>query len=192
MSTAEKAISGRAARNPLPPKIAALLRESGWFALLGFALYLALVLYTYDKADPGWSHSTATSVIRNAGGRLGAWLADILLYLFGVSAYWWVVFCGFLVAWGFRNIEHATEGDRRSYAVIAIGFAVVLVASAGLEALRLHSLKAALPHAPGGILGVVIGQNMAQILGFTGSTLILLLVFAAGLSLFTGVSWLVV
>src|SRR5262249_57263546 len=99
MQLGEKALSGRAARNPLPPKIASLLRESGWLALLAVALYLVLILYTYDKADPAWSHSTSAGTIHNAGGRIGAWVADVMLYLFGLSAYWWIVLCGFLVAW---------------------------------------------------------------------------------------------
>src|SRR4030095_2244836 len=147
-------------------------------------------LYTYHKADPGWSHSTGAATVANAGGRVGAWLADVLLYLFGISAYWWVVLCGFLVAWGFRRIETGGEADRRSHIVAGIGFMLVLAASAGIEAIRLYTLKAALPHAPGGILGDVVGNSMAQALGFTGATLILLAAFAAGLSLFTGISWL--
>ena len=190
MLLTDKAPGNRAARNPLPPKIASLLRESGWFALLAVALYLLLVLYTYHKADPGWSHSTGAATVANAGGRVGAWLADVLLYLFGISAYWWVVLCGFLVAWGFRRIETGGEADRRSHIVAGIGFMLVLAASAGIEAIRLYTLKAALPHAPGGILGDVVGNSMAQALGFTGATLILLAAFAAGLSLFTGISWL--
>jgi S-DNA-T family DNA segregation ATPase FtsK/SpoIIIE len=192
MLLTEKTPGSRAARNPLPPKIASLLRESGWFALLAVALYLLLVLYTYHKADPGWSHSTGAATVANAGGRVGAWIADVLLYVFGLSAYWWVVLCGLLVAWGFRRIESAGETDRRSHVVAGIGFALVLAASAGIEAVRLYTLKAALPHAPGGILGDVVGNSMAQALGFTGATLILLAAFAAGLSLFTGVSWLAV
>ena len=90
MLLSEKAPGSGAARNPLPPKIASLLRESGWFALLALALYLVLILYTYSKADPGWSHSTGAGTLHNAGGRAGAWIADVLLYLFGLSAYWWV------------------------------------------------------------------------------------------------------
>jgi S-DNA-T family DNA segregation ATPase FtsK/SpoIIIE len=82
--------------------------------------------------------------------------------------------------------------DRRSRAVVAIGFAVMLAGSCGLEAIRLYSLKAALPQAPGGVLGALIGGSLAQALGFTGATLILLVLLAAGLSLFTGVSWLTV
>jgi S-DNA-T family DNA segregation ATPase FtsK/SpoIIIE len=185
-------VSTRAARNPLPPQLAALVREFWWLALLGVALYLALVLYTYDRADPGWSHRADVSMIHNAGGRVGAWLADVLLYLFGLSAYWWIVFCGALVWWGFRRIEYAPHADRRPHAIAAVGFLIVLLASCGIEASRLHTLKAALPHEPGGILGAVIGGGLTQALGFTGGTLILLVLLAAGLSLFTGISWLTV
>src|SRR5687767_5177389 len=184
--------SARAARNPLPPKLAALVREFWWFALVGLALYLLLILSTYSKSDPGWSRSVSVPAIENAGGRVGAWLADVMLYAFGLSAYWWVVACAVLVAWGFRRIEHVPESDRRSYVLAGIGFLVVLVASAGIEAIRLYSLKAALPLAPGGILGAVVGGSLSQALGFTGATLLLLLLFAAGLSLFTGLSWLMV
>jgi S-DNA-T family DNA segregation ATPase FtsK/SpoIIIE len=185
--------SARAARNPLPPKLAALVREFRWFALLGLALYLALVFYTYDRADPGWSHGVSDmGSIRNAGGRVGAWVADVMLLLFGLSAYWWVAFGAALIWWEFRRIEAVAEGDRRSYAIAAVGFAVVLVTSCGLEAIRLHSMKVALPQAPGGMLGAIVGGSLEQALGFTGATLILLMLFAAGLSLFTGVSWLTV
>ncbi|MBM3356761.1 MAG: DNA translocase FtsK [Betaproteobacteria bacterium] len=192
MLLSEKTPGARGAKNPLPPKIAALLRESGWFALLGVALYLALVLYTYNKLDPAWSHSVSATTVHNAGGRVGAWIADVMLYVFGLSAYWWVVFCAVLVRWGFRRIEKMPAADRSSHALACVGFAVVLLASSGIEAIRLYSLKAALPHAPGGILGAVVGDGLAHALGFTGGTLILLLLFAAGFGLFSGVSWLAV
>ena len=74
-------IAGTAARsagNPLPPKIAALLRESWWLALLAIALYLFLILATYSQSDPGWSHSVRTPAIHNAGGVVGAYLADLM------------------------------------------------------------------------------------------------------------------
>lgn len=183
--------SARAAKNPLPPKLAALVREFWWFALLGLALYLVLILHTYSAADPGWSR-TGSGGIANAGGRVGAWVADVMLYIFGLSAYWWVVGCAVLVWMGFHRIENETEGDRRSYTVAAIGFLIVLVASSGIEAIRLYTLKAALPQAPGGVLGAVAGGSLAHALGFTGATLVLILLLAAGLSLFSGVSWLTV
>ena len=74
-------------RAPLPPRLAGLLRESRWWLLVAAATYLILVLSTYDPADPGWSHSVAAGAVHNAGGRFGAWIADLLLYLFGLSAY---------------------------------------------------------------------------------------------------------
>ena len=188
-------VAGRAtpaAGNPLPPKIAALLRESWWLALLAIALYLLLILTTYQPSDPGWSHSVRTSVIRNAGGVVGAYIADLMLYLFGVSAYWWIVLCAALVAWGFRRIESTGSTDRRSYVVVLIGFLMLLAASSGIEGVRLYSLKATLPGAPGGVIGAVIGHGLLRALGYTGGTLILLVLFAAALSLFTGVSWLTV
>ena len=192
MAGSENSVNARAARNPLPPRIAALVRESWWLALIAVALYLLIVLVTYSKGDPGWSHSLRVAGIRNAGGMMGAYLADLLLYLYGVSAYWWVLFCAALVGWGFRRIESVPETDRRSYVVIGIGFLVLLIASSGIEYLRLHSLKATLPLAPGGMIGAIAGNAASRLLGFTGGTLVLLMTFAAGLTLFTGVSWLTI
>ena len=181
-----------AARNPLPPRIASLIRESSWIAMLAVVLFLLVILLTYSKSDPGWSHSLRVSGIRNAGGVIGAHLSDLLLYLFGVSAYWWVAFFSAFAVWGFRRIETTRESDRRSYVIVGIGFLVLLAASCGIEYLRLHSLKAALPLAPGGVIGAMVGGGSAQLLGFTGGTLVLFLMFAAGINLFTGVSWLTV
>ena len=75
---------------PLPSKVAALLRESRLFILVAAAVYLSLVLGTFNRADPGWSHSVAAGEIRNLGGKVGASVADGLLSLFGLSAWWWV------------------------------------------------------------------------------------------------------
>jgi DNA segregation ATPase FtsK/SpoIIIE, S-DNA-T family len=176
---------------PLPGKIAALLRESKWFALTALALYLLLILATFDKADPGWFHSTAASA-RNAGGRVGAWLSELLLYLFGVSAYWWVVLLAYIIIAGYRRLDGSRLLDRRSLLVALAGFALLIAASSGIEALRFYTIKAALPLAPGGLLGAVVSSGFSAIFGFVGATLILLTMFAIGLSLFTGISWLTV
>ena len=143
-----------------------------------------LILATYQRGDPGWSHSATDAVARNAGGGFGAWLADVLLYLFGLSAYWWPALCLYLVVWGYRRLDNT-----RLAAAIA-GFVVVLAASAALEGLRLHSLSVELPLAPGGLIGEVSAGAAAGALGFTGATLTLLTLAAIGFSLFIGVSWL--
>ena len=175
---------------PLPPRLAGLLRESRWLVLVAAAAFLILILTTYDKADPGWSHSNDSGAVRNAGGRLGAWFADVLLYLFGVSAYWIAVFLLLATWWGYRRIEIAGVDDRRPFWVACAGFLLLLLASASIEAMRLHSLSVSLPFAPGGILGIAIGEPLFATLGFTGATLALLVAAGVGLSLFTGMSWL--
>ncbi|HSG76951.1 MAG TPA: DNA translocase FtsK 4TM domain-containing protein [Burkholderiales bacterium] len=178
---------------PLPAKLGNLLREARWLVLAAVAGYLLLIFLTFDRGDPGWSHSAGgAAATHNAGGRAGAWLADLLLYLFGVSAYWWVALCLVGVAWGYRALERSALVDRRPLAIALGGFALLLLASASLEALRLHSIAAELPLAPGGLLGEAIGGAAAGVLGFTGATLLLLTLVAVGFSLFTGVSWLAV
>jgi S-DNA-T family DNA segregation ATPase FtsK/SpoIIIE len=191
-SSAAKSAVQKTARKPLPPKIAALLRESWWLLLVGAALYLVLILSTYSKSDPGWSHQASGSQVVNAGGKAGAWVADIALYVFGLSAWWWVLLLIGAVVWGYRRIEVASESDRRSLAVAGIGFLVVLSASSAFESLRLYSLRAQLPQSPGGVLGELVSGLMIRGFGFTGSTLILLILWGVGLALLTGVSWVVI
>ncbi len=166
------------------------MRESWWLVLVVAALYFIMILGTYDRGDPGWSHSVTVSTIHNAGGELGAWLADLFLYLFGLSAYWWAAFFLFAIAWGYRRIDSVNVGDRRSLLVAFVGFIILLVASSGVEALRLYSLKVALPLAPGGMLGAMVSDFLWKSLGFTGATLLMLVTMAIGLSFFIGLSWL--
>ena len=175
---------------PLPERIAALLREARWLVLAAAAFYIGLILFGYSKADPGWSHAAQADRIANPGGRFGAWFADLLLYLFGVSAWWWVLFLLFTVVWGYRRLDGFFSTDRRPFFIALAGFFVLLAASCGLETLRFHSMKKPLPLDPGGMLGHEVGRLFDHVFGFTGGTLILLALFAAGLSLFSGLSWL--
>jgi S-DNA-T family DNA segregation ATPase FtsK/SpoIIIE len=175
---------------PLPDKIVALMNEARWLLLAAAGLYVALILGGFSPADPGWSHAVQAAHIDNPGGRFGAWLADVLLYFFGRSAWWWVIFLLATVAWGYRRLEGLVAGDRRPFLIAAAGFFVVIAASAGIEAMRFWSTSAHLPLAAGGLIGDEVGRWTQRILGFQGGTLILLIVAAAGFSLFTGVSWL--
>jgi S-DNA-T family DNA segregation ATPase FtsK/SpoIIIE len=175
---------------PLPARLAGLLRESRWIVLFAAAAYLILILYGYDRTDPSWSHSASGAVPRNPGGAFGAWLADVLLYVFGFSAWWWAVFLLQRVWASYRTLAPGSIFDPRALWVALLGFAVLLLASSALEALRLYSWKVALPDLHGGMLGAVVGEALARYFGYTGSTLILLALMAAGFSLFTGLSWL--
>lgn len=189
MSLADKVDGASPRTAPLPAKLANLLREARWLVLVAIAAYLLLILATFHRADPGWSHSASVSVVQNAGGQFGAWLAALLLHLFGLSAYWWVALCAYVVAWGYRRLDGTSLIDQRPLAVALAGFLVLLISSSSLEALRLHSLRAELPQAPGGIVGAAISSLAATTFGFTGATLALLTVAAVAFSLFTGISW---
>jgi S-DNA-T family DNA segregation ATPase FtsK/SpoIIIE len=171
---------------PLPARLAGLLREARWLLVIAAGLYLLLVFATFQRSDPGWSHSATDAVARNGGGAFGAWLADLLLYLFGVSAYWWVALCAYIVVWGYRRLDGA-----RLAAALG-GFALLIGSSAALERLRMHSLAVELPLAPGGLIGEALGVPLAGALGLTGATLALLTFTAIGFSLFIGVSWLTI
>jgi S-DNA-T family DNA segregation ATPase FtsK/SpoIIIE len=175
---------------PLPERLAALLQEARWLLLAAAALFITLVLLGYDKADPGWSHAAQVERVFNPGGRFGAWLADVLFYLLGVSAWWWVVFLIFLIIWGYRRLDGLVMLDRRPILIATTGFLLLLAASSGLEALRFYTLQQPLPLAPGGMLGTEVGRLASRYFGFTGGTVLLIGAFAVGLSLFTGLSWL--
>ncbi len=177
---------------PLPEKIASLVHEARWLLIGLVGIYLALILWGYDRADPGWSHAATLDRVANPGGRFGAWLADLLLYLVGLSAWCLAVLPFFLLASRYQRLSHIFGGDRRSLLIALGGFLVLLLACAGVESMRFWSLKVALPLAPGGLFGYEVGRLTTQFLGYTGGTLILLVLAMIGFSLFTGVSWIVV
>lgn len=179
-----------AAPPPLSPRFARLVRESWWLLIVAAFLWLALILATYSREDPGWSYSGSGAPIANKGGVAGAWLADLLLYLFGLSAWWWVAGGVILVVAGFRRIGDPERSTDHPLSLGALGFAMTLTASAALEALRFYTLTATLPLAPGGALGDAIGRGLSRLFGFNGATLLLLALLAAGSSLFFGISWL--
>src|SRR5688572_10791796 len=181
-------IAEKSAGVPLPARLAGLLREARWLLLVAIAAYLLLIFATYQRSDPGWSHSATGAVTSNAGGVVGAYLSDVLLFLFGLSVYWWVALCLYIVAWGYRRLDGSSLIDPRPLWAALGGFALLLVSSAAIEQLRLHSLTAELPSGPGGLVGEVVGRVEAAF-GFTGATLVLLTWAAIGFSLFTGISW---
>ena len=189
MSLINKPMAKKSSGHSFSPKVTRLLRESICLILAGAALYLILIFFSYNRGDAGWSHSGDFSQIQNAGGHAGAWLADLLLYLFGVSAWWWVAFFLSAVAWSYRRIDIAGIFDRHSLLLSAGGFLLLLSASSGLESLRFHTLNVSLPQMPGGMLGNVISYYFSKVLGFTGATLTLLILIAIGFSQFTGLSW---
>ncbi len=198
-SAYKRAPGGRAPveRQPLPNRLLRLISEARWMALAGLGAFFVLILFSYTKTDPAWSHASMVPKIGNLGGRWGAWLADLLLYIFGFSAWWWCVLL-LRAVWQsyYRHsqqflAQQAQEEAHEFDALIRlVGFAFLLLRNMGLEFLRMYSLKVALPRAPGGVLGELFGGFLNHAFGFTGATLVLLLLIAAGCSLFFHMSWL--
>ena len=184
------------APEPLPNRLLRLLSEARWLLLAVVCTYLTLILFTYSPEDPSWSHASSATQPLNWGGVTGAWIADLLLYIFGFSA-WWICIAVMALVWvSYRQLANRfllqvqhKPGHRSEPAIRAGGFALLLLGSSGLEFVRMYTLKALLPLAPGGVIGELMGGAAQAALGFNGSTLILLMLFGLGFSLCFHVSW---
>ena len=175
---------------PLPLQLISLLCEASWLLMAGLAVYLFLVLISYSPIDPSWSHSSSDQTVRNYGGVFGAWLSDVLLHLFGLSSWWLLVFCLAGVAWGYQRIEILNFKFSSSTVAAMLGFLLLLLASASIEAMLFSRETLNLPLSAGGIIGDLIFHEIVQSLGLPGAYLLLTVLAAIGFSLFTRVSWL--
>ncbi len=168
--------------------------SEGLLILAGaIALYLLIALVTYHSSDPSWSNS-GSQAVANAGGRVGAWLADILLYAFGYPAYIFPILLA-TSAWVlFRDKRvAATQSHELGWGIISmriVGFALVLLTTCGLCSLLLPHVHAQLPiNDAGGIGGSLIAKGLDSVLNKVGGSLLLIALFLVGLTLFAGISW---
>ncbi len=192
--------SSRNVRNgpsALQTRLSGLLREARWILFVALAAWLGLVLATWSRTDPSWSHSVHSTVIVNRGGVLGAYVSDLLLYLFGYSAWLWVVLLVQRVGVGFYRLTNVmfpsaakTDELPRVHWEVAIGFIMLFIGAMGTEALQFAQWGSQLPAGAGGTLGTLMADLLAQAFGATGCTLLLLVLAAVGASLFFGFSWL--
>lgn len=165
---------------------AKLIREVSWIALAALGVFLAVILASYSHEDPGWTHAIGDSdVLHNAGGVVGAWIADVFLSLFGFSS-WWFVVLAFYVVWLMYQRLHLDAVEKQDWWLNGVGFALLLLASSALESGHLVSLPADFPLKQGGVIGSGIDHLLRNMFGFAGSTMLLLVLFATAFSLFTG------
>jgi len=178
-----------------------LLSEARWLVLVAVTLFLAMILLSYSPHDPAWSQSNEVSHIANLGGSFGAWCADLLLYVFGQSAWLWFALLGVTVVRSYSQLGHKEnweaeqhESHDRSYVgwFRGFGFVLILSGSMGVEYLRMYSYQFNLPRAPGGVLGELIGKTAYASFGFTGATFFFLLLIGVGISALFQVSWLTI
>ncbi len=183
----------------LPHRMSRLVIEVRWLLQLALGIFLLMVLLSYNPHDPSWTNEMQVSEIANWGGRVGAWTADILFLMFGFSSYCWAVLLTRRIVLGYQRIarhEEENEQDAETttpashWLLDSFAFALMLGACAGLEAMRLWSHTAAFLRTPGGVVGDTLARELLRALGFTGGTLVLLLMLLVGLSLFFRFSWL--
>jgi len=168
------------------------LREGALLLLGAIAIFLLVSLASYHPGDPGWSNSGAVTRIFNAGGLIGAWLADVLLYLLGYLAYLFPVMVGYSGWLVYRGRTPAGGIDLHVLAIRWAGFLMTVGAGAALAALEAGSAYGVLPAGAGGVLGNVVANGLVGVVSAVGATLFLLALFLTGVTLFTGISWLVV
>jgi DNA segregation ATPase FtsK/SpoIIIE, S-DNA-T family len=172
---------------PLSAHVGRGLREVALLVLGAAATYLLIALVTFNPADPGWSHTGSGLRVTNLGGRVGAWFADVFFYLFGYLAYLAPVIVGYSGWLLYRGRADTGELDLRTLGIRWAGFVVTLAAGCGLA--TMHFAPGVLPLNAGGILGEVLSVLLMSGFGMVGTTLLLLALFLAGVTLFTGLSW---
>lgn len=166
------------------------LREAALFILLAIALFILTALVTHDIKDPGWSYTGPATQINNLAGTVGAWLSDVFYILFGYLSYLFpvmIAYSGWLVL---RGRQGDGEIDFRVLGIRWVGFFMTLSTGCALASLHFVIPEGLLPLDGGGILGRWIGDGLAANFGVLGSTLLLLAIFLAGITLFSGLSWL--
>ena len=162
------------------------LSEAAFLVILVAALYLILSLLSHHQSDPGWSRAADGDALHNLGGRFGAWLSDLFLFLFGYMAYAAPVL---MIVLGLRLLRERTEpAGLAEWSVRSAGLLVMVVTGCVLLALQ---GQGGLPE-PGGVLGEILSAPMVSVFGLTGAVLIHLMFFLAGVTLLTGLSWIVV
>jgi S-DNA-T family DNA segregation ATPase FtsK/SpoIIIE len=170
-----------------------LIKEAWWLGLVLIGLYITVILFTYNPNDSSWSHIAPDgAAIQNSGGSVGAWISDLLLYVFGFSAWWWAVLAFYAMWFVYLALEAVDQSEKPFLLFNFFGFALLLVASSALEAGHLIKLPALLPDNAGGMLGVAVDAGLRSLFGYTGSSMLLLLMFVVGFSLFTGWSWIMI
>ncbi|CAH7357962.1 cell division DNA translocase FtsK [Vibrio chagasii] len=163
------------------------LKECSLILGVLFSILLAVALLTFSPADPSWSQTAWGGDIQNAGGYLGAWLADTLFFVFGSLAYPLPILVT-VAAWVlFRKRNEDEQIDFMLWGTRLLGLTVLILTSCGLADINFDDIWY---FSSGGVVGDVLTSLALPTLNILGSTLVLLFLWGAGFTLLTGISWL--
>jgi S-DNA-T family DNA segregation ATPase FtsK/SpoIIIE len=163
------------------------LRESALWVFGALALIVLAALISYDRNDPSFATTGEPGPVSNLIGPFGAHLAGSLILLFGAPAFLLPVMLG-LAGWVLYQERNDKDTPSRATLLFRIfGFVITLVTSCGLASL--HFTASSYTNSAGGVLGLMVGEGLASLIGFLGTTLLLFALWLAGVSLFAGLSW---
>ncbi|HET9485543.1 MAG TPA: DNA translocase FtsK 4TM domain-containing protein [Xanthomonadales bacterium] len=163
------------------------MREMAVLLLLPLTIYLFVCFWTYHPGDPGWSHAGDAGPVRNVGGSIGAWIADIGLYFIGISAYLLPLMLLF-ACWRMVRPD-APEALQIEPPFRLAGGVALLACSSALSQLHFATRDSELPANAGGVFGQLFGRALGAGFGELGATLFLLALLLVSLTLTTGISW---
>ena len=182
--------------DPGNSRLVTMFSEAKWFIYALVAIALAVLLATWHASDPGWvSTSSSGGAIQNRLGVLGAYVADILLYLFGMSVWWLVILLVQRMWVGYRRMMKRIVLDPdvalpRVHWEQGLGFLMVFLGSMGVESTQFRHIDIGLPGGAGGVLGQLFSNNLNTLIGPAPAALLLIAFVLLGLSLFMNFSWL--
>lgn len=165
------------------------LIEGAVLGAIAVSAFLLLALFSYHPQDPSWTSLSSVSQVANAGGKAGALAADLLLAGFGFFAY---IFPLLVAYWGIKVLRERRMKTGKSWPLFFIrlsGFVLIMCAGTALLSVHLQSGIGFLPNKSGGALGQELGAFSLNTFNITGGTLILFTLFLLGVTLFTGLSW---
>ena len=171
------------------------LQEGLSILLTALAAYLFTALVSYQPEDPGWSHTNMSTIVFNAGGKTGAWLADVLYSLFGYVSHLFPMAILFFAVLLFQHKVKTEKPDNKHklfkpflWSVRSIGLSLLMIASCGLCAMKWGN-NTTLPMHAGGVVGDWANQLMVGQFNLLGSAILFVALWSTGLTLFTGISW---
>lgn len=173
-------------RKPLSSQMRHRLLEGLFLISVACAVFLFISLVTYHANDPGWSSTGLGKYVANRGGRVGAWIADIFLSLFGIVAY---LFPFLIVLSSWLGLQDRETAPKKVYEWIFKGIGWIFLTASSCALVSFY-FKASLPANSGGIIGDLLGSSLSTLFNQTGSTLLFITTLLCGVTLVTGLSWL--
>lgn len=174
----------------IPSRLTKLLLEGLFVTTTAMAIFLIIALSSYHTDDPGWSYFGAEMAIHNAGGKTGAWIADILVLFFGYIAYLFPLVFIYRTALFFSKRGEYNDIDWAGGVIFFIGLILLFLSLCGLTTLHTSNALSIYPQGPGGYLGQILNAAFVPSFGVAGAKLIYIALFFIGGTFVTSISWL--